>query len=506
MTVTRALLSVYDKTGLPALAAALAALGVELVATDGTARALESEGLPVRRVETLTGLPALLGGRVKTLHPAVFAGLLARDTAADEAELLAHGFLRFDLVVCNLYPFASATRSGAPDEDVLEQLDIGGVALLRAAAKNHDSVIVLSRPADYAGTVEALRAGGLSPAERRRLAAEAFRHTAAYDAGVADWMAGPSPDDGPLPASLHLVAERALVLRYGENPHQRAALYRWRDADPPFAQIQGKPLSYNNLLDLDAAVEAAADFEEPTVVIVKHTTPCGIASAETPVLAYRLALESDPVSAFGAVVAVNREVDLALAEALDALFVEVLAAPSLSPEAYAHLRRAKKSCRLLTVPPPGASEPLLRAVRGGVLVQTADRAPLAPERWTVPTRRAPTDAERAGLAFAWRAVKHVRSNAIAVVRGTATVGLGGGQPNRVDAARDAVRRAGERARGAVAASDGFFPFPDGLLVLAEAGVTACIEPGGSVRDPEVVAAADAAGVALVFAGERHFRH
>jgi phosphoribosylaminoimidazolecarboxamide formyltransferase/IMP cyclohydrolase len=420
----------------------------------------------------------------------------------------------------------------------VEEIDIGGVALLRAAAKNFESVAVLCDPADYAGRLVALRDGGIPPEERRRLALKAFRHTAAYDAAIATWLAG-RVEGGqaqggqaqglPLPAVLNVAAERVQSLRYGENPHQQAALYRpmpgsfgWDGDEPAFRQIQGKELSFNNIVDLDAAWDMALEFDEPTVAIIKHTNPSGLASAAELVGAYRLALVCDPVSAFGSIIAANRPVDLPLVEEIGQLFVEVLVAPDYTPEARAWLAQHKANCRVM-VAPAGRGDPyvvapsvvaptlILRSVRGGLLAQTADLRGVDPEglrqgAWQVVTRRQPTEAERRSLAFAWRTVKHVKSNAIVFVQGTATVGVGAGQMNRVDSVYLAARRAGERSRGAVMGSDAFFPFPDGIEAAAEAGVTACIQPGSSLRDEEAVAAADRLGMAMIFTGERHFRH
>jgi phosphoribosylaminoimidazolecarboxamide formyltransferase / IMP cyclohydrolase len=520
----RALLSVYDKAGLVDLAQGLAGLGYELVASGGTARSLSAAGLPVTPVEQVTGFPEILGGRVKTLHPAVHGGILARRTPEHLAELAAHGITPVDLVACNLYPFAATVaRAGVTESEAVEEIDIGGVALLRAAAKNFGSVTVLCDPADYAGALDALRRGEISLEERRRLALVAFRHTAAYDAAIATWLTGRvegwQAQGLPLPGALNLAAERVQCLRYGENPHQQAALYRplpgsfgWQGAEPPFRQLQGKELSFNNIVDLDAAWDMAREFDEPTVAIIKHTNPSGLASAGDLVEAYRLALACDPVSAFGSIVAANRPADLALLEEIGSLFVEVLVAPGYTSEALAWLAQHKANCRVMAAGDgEGGRERiapalLLRSVRGGLLVQTADLRGVEEGAWQVVTRREPTGVERRSLAFAWRTVKHVKSNAIVFVQGTATVGVGAGQMNRVDSVYLAARRAGERSGGAVMGSDAFFPFPDGIEAAAAAGVTACIQPGGSLRDDEAIAAADRLGMAMVFTGERHFRH
>jgi phosphoribosylaminoimidazolecarboxamide formyltransferase/IMP cyclohydrolase len=503
----RALLSVYDKRGLIELGRGLTELGFELLASGGTARALSQAELPVTPVDEVTGFPEILGGRVKTLHPAIHGGILARRTPEHLAELSMHGIVPIELVVCNLYPFAETVRRpGVTEAQVVEEIDIGGVALLRAAAKNFESVTVVCDPADYEKVLTALRSDALSLEERRRLALKAFRHTAAYDAAIATWLTGLVEREEPLPGALNLAAERVQLLRYGENPHQQGALYRWVGCAPLFEQLQGKELSYNNIVDLEAAWAMAQEFAEPTVAIIKHTNPSGLASADTLVEAYRLALACDPVSAFGSIIAVNQEVDRALVEEIGSLFVEVLVAPSYTPEALEWLAQHKKNCRVMVARPGGENELVLRSVRGGLLVQTPDLRGVDESTWRVVTRREPTAAERKSLAFAWLVVKHVKSNAIVLVQGTTTVGVGAGQMNRVDAVYLAARRAGDRAKGAVMGSDAFFPFPDGIEVAAAAGVTACIQPGGSIRDEEVIATADRLGMAMIFTGERHFRH
>ena len=511
----RALLSVYDKRELVTFAQGLAALGVELVASGGTARKLRAAGLTVTDVSQVTGFPEVLGGRVKTLHPAIHAGILARPTPEHKAELAAHGLEPIALVVCNLYPFVQVTAN--PDvtiEEAVEQIDIGGVTLLRAAAKNFERVTVVVDPADYAGVLEELRTdGAVSLTTRRRLAYKAFAHTAAYDEAIRRFFArrgfAAQEETPSFPDRLTLTLERQQVLRYGENPHQQAALYRWPGVEGPMGGrlLQGKPLSYNNLLDLDAAWRAAQDFDEPTVVIVKHTNPCGLASAESLEAAYGPALAGDPVSAFGSIIAANRPFDAATARQLGDLFVECVVAPAFTPEALKVLS-ARKNLRLLEMPPSPTSDWAweARTVQDGLLLQEPDTAPEDPAAWRVATRREPTDAEWTALRFAWRAVKHVKSNAIVFAGGTALVGVGAGQMSRVDAVRLAVLKAGDRCQGAVMASDAFFPFPDGVQVAADAGVTAVIQPGGSVRDEQVIAAADEAGLAMVLTGRRHFRH
>ena len=541
--IKRAILSVYDKTSLIDFGCGLVEQGWELLASGGTARALRDAGLPARDVAELTGAPEMLGGRVKTLHPAVHGGILARATVEDAAELAAHGIESIDLVVCNLYPFAETiARPQVTTAEAVEQIDIGGVTLLRAAAKNFSRVIVLCDPADYAAALDALRHGGPDEATRRALAAKAFAYTQEYDAAVADFLAAPSPfgrgmgrgsepaegTGGPLPSPLpggegtglpemlRLELVRVQLLRYGENPHQAAALYSLVEAGGMPAGrgplggrlLGGKALSYNNLLDLDAAWRAAESFAAPAVVIVKHLSPCGLAVAASVAAAFPAALASDPLSAFGGVIAANRPVEAAFVAALAAadLFVEAIIAPAFSVEAVAWFAAHKKNCRLVEVDQRDGVTLELRAVRGGLLAQTRDDGDPPGATWHIVGRRPPTGEETAALRFAWLACQHVKSNAIVLARGEATVGIGGGLPSRVDAVRLAVAKAGDRARGAVLASDAFFPFADGLEEAAAAGVTAVVEPGGSVRDDEVIAAADRLGVALVFTGARHFRH
>jgi len=515
LNARRALLSVHDKTGLVDLGRGLAELEFEVVASGGTARALSAAGLPVTQVDAVTGFPEILDGRVKTLHPAIHGGILARRTPEHLAELAALGITPIDLVVCNLYPFvATISRPSVTDAGAVEEIDIGGVTLLRAAAKNYESMAVVCDPADYESVVAQLRTGAIPADQRRRLALKAFRHTAAYDAAIATWLAARVETEGPLPAALNLAAERVQLLRYGENPHQQAALYRWTGFQPAFEQVQGKELSYNNIVDLEAAWAAAQEFREPTTAIIKHTNPSGLASADNLVDAYRLAFACDSVSAYGSIIAVNREADLDLVEEVGSLFVEVLVAPAYTPEALAWLAEHKKNCRVMVSAPRQAAADragltrswVLRSVADGILVQSPDRLGTDEIKWRVVTRRQPSASERQSLAFAWLAVKHVKSNAIVFVQGTATVGVGAGQMNRVDAVHLAARRAGDRARGAVMGSDAFFPFPDGIEGAAAAGVTACIQPGGSLRDEEAIATADRLDMAMVFTGERHFRH
>ena len=518
--VRRALLSVSDKTGLVAFATALAARGVVLVSTGGTAQALRAAGLAVLDVAEVTGFPEMMDGRVKTLHPAIHGGLLARrDDPAHLAAMDAHGIAPIDLLVVTLYPFEATVARGAAVADCIENIDIGGPALIRAAAKNHDGVAVCTDPADYPAVLAELEAqGGLSAALRMKLAAEAYARTAAYDAAVSAWMA----EHAGLETPRHRAAAGRLAqgLRYGENPHQRAAFYVTGSARPGVAtarQVQGKELSYNNIADTDAAFEAVAEFaDQPACVIVKHANPCGVALGATLAEAYGKALACDPVSAFGGIVALSRPLDRATAEAVAAIFTEVVIAPGADADAQA-VFAAKPNLRLLltdALPDPRAVALAWKQVAGGWLVQDRDTGP-APDLRVV-TRRAPTEAELADLRFAWAVARHVKSNAIVYARGGATVGIGAGQMSRVDSTRIAARKAQDMAEaaglaespahGSVVASDAFFPFADGLEAAAAAGATAVIQPGGSVRDAEVIASADARGLAMVFTGVRHFRH
>lgn len=519
----RALLSVSDKTGLTGFARALHGAGADLVSTGGTAAALRAEGLPVRDVASLTGFPEMLDGRVKTLHPGVHAGLLARrDLPAHVAAMEAQGLAEIDLLAVNLYPFEATLASGASPAECLENVDIGGPAMLRAAAKNHAHVVVVTDPEDYAEVAEAIEAGGVPAALRARLAATAYARTAAYDAAVSAWMAGRA--EAGAPRSRAFAGRLAEVLRYGENPHQGAAFYRTAEDRPGVGtarQLQGKALSYNNLADTDAAYEAVAEFdpaEGPACVVVKHANPCGVARGDRPAQAWARALACDPVSAFGGIVALNCALDGETAEEIAKIFTEVVIAPSVSAEAREVFAR-KPALRLLEaggLPDPGAAGLALKPVAGGLLVQDRDAGRLDPGALKVVTARAPSDEELADLAFAWKVAKHVKSNAIVYARGGATVGIGAGQMSRVDSTRIAARKAEDMARaagmaesaavGSVVASDAFFPFADGLIAAAEAGATAVIQPGGSVRDAEVIAAADARGLAMVFTGMRHFRH
>ncbi|HEX6075827.1 MAG TPA: bifunctional phosphoribosylaminoimidazolecarboxamide formyltransferase/IMP cyclohydrolase [Micromonosporaceae bacterium] len=510
----RALVSVSDKTGLEVLARGLADAGVRIVSTGSTASRIAAAGVDVTRVEELTGFPECLDGRVKTLHPAVHAGLLADlRLSAHATQLEELGVEPFDLLVVNLYPFAETVTSGAGPDECVEQIDIGGPAMVRAAAKNHANVAVVVDPARYPDVVAAARDGGFTLEQRRRMAAEAFAHTATYDVHVASWMGNvlaPAPEG--FPTWLGATWNRAAMLRYGENPHQRAALYRSGFVTEPglarAEQLHGKEMSYNNYVDADAAWRAAYDFDQPCVAIIKHANPCGIAIGEDPAQAHRRAHACDPVSAFGGVIAVNRPVSQAMAEQVADVFTEVLVAPDFEAAAVEILTR-KKNLRLLRAVPPSRGGIELRPVSGGVLLQARDAVDApgdTPAGWRLAAGEAADQSTLADLEFAWRAIRAVKSNAILLASDGATVGVGMGQVNRVDSARLAVTRAGDRAAGSVAASDAYFPFPDGLRVLTDAGVRAVVQPGGSIRDEEVIAAAKAAGVTLYLTGTRHFFH
>ncbi len=525
--VRRALLSVYDKSGLTELATALHAAGVELVSTGSTAARIADGGVPVTRVEELTGFPECLEGRVKTLHPRVHAGILADTRKADHRRQLAELEIdAFELVVVNLYPFAETVASGAEPDAVVEQIDIGGPSMVRAAAKNHPSVAVVVDPARYDDVVAAAQAGGFTFAQRKRLAAAAFAHTASYDVAVSSWFASVyAPDESAAESGLPDVTgatwERSDVLRYGENPHQAAALYGRTDGASGLAQatqLHGKAMSYNNYVDADAAWRAAHDHSGPAVAIIKHANPCGIAVGADVAQAHARAHATDPVSAYGGVIAANRVVTKAAAEQIAPVFTEVVVAPGFEPEALEVLQ-AKKNIRLLEVDGAPSAPVEVRPVSGGLLVQEVDRFQADgddPASWTLAAGEAADDATLADLEFAWRAVRAAKSNAILLAHDGAAVGIGMGQVNRVDSCRLSVERANtladgesgpvERARGAVAASDAFFPFADGLQVLLDAGVRAVVQPGGSIRDEEVVAAAQAAGVTMYLTGTRHFAH
>jgi phosphoribosylaminoimidazolecarboxamide formyltransferase / IMP cyclohydrolase len=518
--IRRALVSVYDKTGLAELIQGLAGAGVQIVSTGQTATAVEALGHPVTRVEELTGFPECLDGRVKTLHPAVHAGLLADLRNPAHADQLAElGLEPFDLLVSNLYPFVETVRSGASLEECVEKIDIGGPAMVRAAAKNHANVAVVTSPEAYPTVLAALAEGGLTLEERRTLAARAFVDIADYDLAVARWcatvLAPPKEETAPgaacWPEATGRLTRLATPLRYGENPHQAAALYLDPAGSPGLAQaeqLHGKEMSYNNYVDADAAWRACQDFDEPAVAIIKHANPCGIATGADIADAHRRANACDPVSAFGGVIAANRPVTVEMAEQVAPIFTEVVIAPSYE-DAALEVLTAKKNIRIL-VAPEWQPEPVqFRQIGGGFLAQTVDFIDAEgdePSQWRLAAGAAATPTVLSDLRFAWRAARSVKSNAILLAQDGAAVGVGMGQVNRVDAARLAVARAGERAKGSVAASDAYFPFADGLEVLIEAGVAAVVEPGGSVRDEEVIAAANAAGLTLYFTGTRHFFH
>jgi phosphoribosylaminoimidazolecarboxamide formyltransferase/IMP cyclohydrolase len=516
--VRRALLSVSDKSGIVELARALNALGIELLSTGGTARLLQKEGVAATEVSSYTGFPEMLDGRVKTLHPKIHAGLLARrDDPAHLAALQASGIGTIDLVVVNLYPFQAAVAD--PDcrfEDAIENIDIGGPAMLRSAAKNHAGVAVVVDPQDYGRVLEEIRSRGeVSTATRFMLAAKVFAHTAAYDGAIANYLSSldASRRRGEYPGVLSLQFRKREDLRYGENPHQSAALYVDQQPAPggiaDYRQVQGKELSYNNIADADAAWECVKSFGDPACVIVKHANPCGVAVAPTLAAAYAKAFKTDPVSAFGGILAFNRVLDAAAAAALGAQFAEVVIAPRFEPEALKILS-TKANLRVLEVPMAhGAQAHDYKRIAGGLLAQTSDSLPLDPQSLKVVTRRAPSEAQRADLLFAWAVAKYVKSNAIVFCRDGMTLGVGAGQMSRIDSVRIAATKAqaaGLPLQGSVVASDAFFPFRDGLDALADAGASAVIQPGGSVRDAEVIGAADDRGIAMIFTGMRHFRH
>ncbi|AKU16085.1 bifunctional phosphoribosylaminoimidazolecarboxamide formyltransferase/IMP cyclohydrolase [Luteipulveratus mongoliensis] len=526
--IKRALVSVYDKTGLEDLARGLHDAGVELVSTGGSAKLIDGLGIPVTKVEDLTGFPECLDGRVKTLHPKVHAGLLADTRNPDHVAQLADlGVEPFDLVISNLYPFRETVASGATPEECIEQIDIGGPSMVRASAKNHASVAIVTSPAAYDDVLAAVAAGGFTLEQRKLLAAQAFVHTADYDNAVANWIGNVYVDTSEgtgFPAWAGATFEKSATLRYGENPHQKAAIYQhWRGGVASAEQLHGKEMSYNNYVDTDAAVRAAYDHGDlPTVAVIKHANPCGIAVGSDIADAHRKAHACDPVSAYGGIIATNRPVTQELAETVKDIFTEVVIAPDFDPEALETLT-AKKAIRLLKLPAEQAqaTDPVeIRPVSGGMLMQTRDKVDAVvtdedgkvtggddAETWRLVAGEAADKATLADLQFAWRAIRAVKSNAILLAKDGASVGVGMGQVNRVDSSELAVKRAGEeRARGAVAASDAFFPFADGLQILLDAGVKAVVAPGGSKRDPEVIEAAEKAGVTMYFTGTRHFAH
>ena len=519
--IRRALLSVSDKTGLIEFATRLAAAKIELLSTGGTASLLRDAGLNVTDVAEVTGFPEIMGGRVKTLHPKIHGGLLARRDLDDHvAAMSAQGIEGIDLLVVNLYPFEETLRQTRDRQALVEKIDIGGPAMLRAAAKNHDFLTVLCDPADYASVADAIdKNGGTELELRQRLAAKTFARTAAYDSAISGWMASSFGEE--LPEITSTAGRKIIDLRYGENPHQQAALYKTGQDRPGVAsaeQIQGKPLSYNNINDTDAAFELVAEFDQPTIAIIKHANPCGVASGDNLGAAWQHALACDPVSAFGGIVAMNRPLDAETAKAVASIFTEVVIAPEASDEAKA-IMAAKPNLRLLitgALPDRSSSAIKIKSVAGGFLAQSRDAGIIGVDDLRIVTQRAPTEAEISDMLFAWKVTKHVKSNAIVFVNDASTAGIGAGQMSRVDAARIAVQKAADiaaihgwsdpRTIGSVAASDAFFPFADGLEALIAAGATAVIQPGGSVKDNEVISAADAAGIAMAFTGMRHFNH
>ncbi len=511
MSKFRVLLSVSDKTGLVDFARKLHEAGGELVASGGTAKQIADAGIPVLSVDEVTGFPEILGGRVKTLHPAVHGGILSRRTPQHLDELEAHGITPIDLVAVNLYPFKETVAK--PDvtlSTAVEQIDIGGVALLRAAAKNHESVTVVCDPANYDAIADAFADQGPTASQRKQLALKAFQHTADYDVAISAYLASQiaAEDESVLlPEHMRVDLDRVQLNRYGENPHMQGGLYAYAGGTAPFVVLHGKEMSYNNWLDLDGSWLSAQDFEEPTVAIIKHGNPCGLASADNLADAYEKALAGDPVSAFGSIVSVNRELDVETVQRMADLFIEVIAAPEYDDEALELLMKKKN---LRVVQPTGVKERSisLRSIYGGVLVQELDRSQddMNPENWRWVSEAQPTDEQIADLAFAWRLTRHVKSNAIIFVKGQAIVGVGAGQMSRVDSVMIAGHKAGERAKGAVMASDAFFPFPDGIQEAAKHGIVAVVQPGGSVRDDVVIDAVNELGLVMAYTGTRHFRH
>ncbi len=509
----RALISVYDKTGIVDFAQQLIAMGWDLLSTGGTLRTLQEHGIPVAAVADITGFPEILDGRVKTLHPAIHGGLLARlDDPAHQAQLDDYGIQPIGMLISNLYPFEQTVlQAGIADDEAIEQIDIGGPAMLRAASKNHQHVIVVVDPEDHARVLEALQGDGVNATMRRELAAKAFQHTAVYDTLVSAYLRA---DADVFPSAMTIAGRKAIDLRYGENPHQGAAAYfRLSPGQSPRGvlaanKLQGKEISYNNLLDADAAWSAVQGWDRPAVSIIKHMIPCGLAVRDDPGDAYAAALAGDPVSAFGGIVALNRPVDVELAAALKETFYEVILAPGFDPDAIAALG-SKKNLRLLDMNPADLlpeTALTVRSIQGALLLQQPDVLPAERSAWKVVSERQPTEEELADLQFAWRAVRHVKSNAIVLAKDQAIVGVGAGQPNRVESVNIAARKAGVRAAGSVLSSDAFFPFADGVEAAIAAGITAIVQPGGSVRDGEVIAAVNAAGVAMIFTGNRHFLH
>jgi len=509
----RALISVYDKAGVVEFSKRLVESGFELISTGGTHRTLSEEGgLPVKQVSEVTGSPEILEGRVKTLHPVIHAGLLARRSSPGHmAELAEHGIDLIDLVAVNLYPFVETVcKPGVTLDDALENIDIGGPTMLRAAAKNFPSVAVVVDPADYSWIADKMGGAGLSPEDRRNLAAKAFHHVSVYDTAVASYLTAANSETEGLPDQLNLTLIKAATLRYGENPHQQGGLYVAAGSSgggiAGARQLHGRELSYNNLMDADAVWRTVSDFADPAVAVVKHANPCGLACHQDQVIAYQRAYEGDSISAFGGIVGYNRTVTAAAANAMEAVFYEVVVAPGYEPEALEILQK-KRNLRILAVEQTASSQAYdLRPVSGGLLVQGPDIISEDPASWNTVTERAPTASELEDLAFAWTAAKHIKSNAIVFAKDRTLVGMGAGQPNRVVSVHLSQRTAGDKAAGSVLASDAFFPFPDNIELAAEAGITAVVQPGGSIRDDEVIAEANKRGLAMVFTGVRHFRH
>ncbi len=505
----RAVISVYDKTGLVPFAQSLRRQGVEIFSTGGTQREMQDAGVEVKSVSALTGFPEILDGRVKTLHPVLYGGILARRDLPDHmAQLYEHNIGPIDIVVCNLYPFVeTVSKAGVTLEEALENIDIGGPTMVRASAKNFPHVIVIVDPDDYSLVADKLSSGGLDLNERKRLARKAFQHVALYDTAISGYLTG---DDESLGTELTFGGAKLQDLRYGENPHQRAAFYTdvlgGGTGIAGTRQLWGKELSFNNIVDADAAWNVASDFGAPTVAVIKHTNPCGLASHDDLTEAYKHALAGDPVSAFGGIVAFNRPLTKATAEEVSKVFYEIVIAPEIE-EAALDILKKRKNLRVLTIGAPSKSPALeYRRVGGGLLVQSRDTSEEDLSGWEIVTRQQPTAEQLSDLAFAWKAAKHVKSNAIVLARDEALLGMGAGQPNRVTSVHLALRAAGDKARGSVLASDAFFPFPDNIELAAEGGVVAIIQPGGSIRDQEVIDTADQAGIAMVFTGARHFKH
>eukprot|EP01130_Rhizamoeba_saxonica_P018552 TRINITY_DN9327_c0_g1_i1.p1 TRINITY_DN9327_c0_g1~~TRINITY_DN9327_c0_g1_i1.p1 ORF type:complete len:596 (-),score=143.86 TRINITY_DN9327_c0_g1_i1:24-1772(-) len=502
-----ALLSVFNKENIGLIATTLVDAGYQLLSTGGTYNRLSEEGLQVQSVSDITQFPEILGGRVKSLHPKIHGGILSNRSEEHNEELKSLEITNVDVVVCNLYPFVQVVNTSNNENDAIENIDIGGVAMLRAAAKNYKSVVVICDPDDYQLVSDELQNGGVSLETRKKLALKAFKLTASYDTAISNWMSQ-LVEEEPLPEEMTFSIEEQQSLRYGENPHQAGKLYKWKGQEYPFQQIQGlKDLSYNNILDIEAAWSTVLEFEDPAVVIIKHNTPCGVAVSQDGLLsAYEQALASDPVSAFGSIIAVNREVTLPLIKKIGKLFLEVLVAESFTEGALKRLKKFKKNTRIIQVVAPTPPTNVIKSVYGGVIIQEADKTGVDMDNWKTVTEAQPTDEMKQTLAFAWLAVKHSKSNAIVLCQNQATVGIGCGQPNRIDSVRNAIIHAGDQVQGSVLASDAFFPFSDGVEEAGNAGVVAVVQPGGSVNDQEVIDKCNELGLVMMFTGERHFLH